>query len=167
MRVIGLALIAAALLLSACGQAQAPADAAATTGADAAQAETQPDEAAGPPPEIVAARQSYASNGCAEATPVMGPNFERTADFNGDGRLDYIFDTNEFRCAEFASPPFCGSGGCTVEVFLSTPTGYESVFNMQFGDAAVIAEANGATVLRDSATGSSYGMHADRFGALD
>jgi hypothetical protein len=38
-------------------------------------------------------------------------------DFNGDGGEDWIVDYKKLQCAGTANP-FCGSGGCTLQVFL-------------------------------------------------
>jgi hypothetical protein len=49
--------------------------------------------------------------------------YVKRADFNGDGRPDYVLDDAGLSCPGAASL-LCGSAGCGVAIHLSGPTGY-------------------------------------------
>ena len=67
---------------------------------------------------------------CREAggTPALLADYVRTADLNGDGREDYLVDFAGLNCAG-AESYFCGSAGCPVSVWASTPRGLESAWS--------------------------------------
>lgn len=76
------------------------------------------------PPPVMQARKE-AIETCVSGKVTFGPNYIQTADFNGDGELDYVLDEGGLGC-KGAGNPNCGSGGCSVEVYVSTPQGYRS-----------------------------------------
>jgi hypothetical protein len=93
----------------------------------------------------------------------LGGSYQQGADFNGDGRSDYVLDTFAFSCAG-AEPPFCGTGGCNVDVILSTRTGYQRPLHLRFHNAAVITNQGGRAVLHDGANGAAYVWNGTAFG---
>jgi hypothetical protein len=58
------------------------------------------------------------------------PAFETRIDFNKDGKDDYIIDYNGLSCDSrsggFINLGMCGSAGCPVAIFLSSPAGYRA-----------------------------------------
>ena len=66
-------------------------------------------------------RDNCRERGAAPASPRRG--FIRRIDFNRDGRMDFILDTSRFACVPFANFS-CGSAGCRIDVFVSTPRGH-------------------------------------------
>lgn len=53
-------------------------------------------------------------------------NFETVRDINGDGRPDYLLDLSALRCQRRNFPSIsdhCGTGGCTLRIYVSTATG--------------------------------------------
>lgn len=76
------------------------------------------------PREVEAGRREAASLCTGRVTFAAG--YIQTADFNGDGRPDYLVNDEKVVCP--GSPPlFCGSGGCSTRLFLSTPSGYRTL----------------------------------------
>ncbi len=67
---------------------------------------------------------------CREAggAPSLLADYARTADLNGDGAEDYLIDFVGLNCAG-AESYFCGSAGCPVSVWASTPAGLESAWS--------------------------------------
>ncbi len=76
------------------------------------------------PPAVERMRQEVMRD-CRSAggRPNLRPEFQSTADLNGDGRPDYILDLSGLDCTG-AESFFCGSAGCPVTIFLSTGGGY-------------------------------------------
>lgn len=54
--------------------------------------------------------------------PGASPGLVSTLDLNGDGRMDYVIYTGAFDC-EGAASLFVGTGGGSVEIFLSAADG--------------------------------------------
>lgn len=78
------------------------------------------------PPEVEAARREAVAACPGRATLKAG--FIQSADFNGDGRPDFLVDEGRIECS--GSPPlFCGSGGCSWALYLSGPGGYRKVLD--------------------------------------
>ena len=77
------------------------------------------------PPAAVARGAAEAQADCrgAGGRPSLMQNFETQADLNGDGQPDYLHDLSRLDCAGAASF-FCGSAGCPLIVYLSSPGGY-------------------------------------------
>jgi hypothetical protein len=84
----------------------------------------------------------------------------RLGDFNADGQQDFVLDYAGFQCTTAASL-FCGSAGCSVEVFMSQPDGghtrtgagnFEEFAIVRVGDHDVIEFAeHGSEVGADAA----------------
>jgi hypothetical protein len=62
--------------------------------------------------------------------PVRRNGFETARDLNNDGQPDYVIDYGAFGCegGQTGGSPFCGSGGCNIAVYFSTPAGYRQVY---------------------------------------
>lgn len=71
-------------------------------------------------PPIVQQAIAQARQECASNVQLL-PGFISEKDINGDGRNDYILEYEKFHCG--GGPTFCGSGGCTTQVFASRPDG--------------------------------------------
>jgi hypothetical protein len=85
------------------------------------------------------------------------PGFQRTADFNGDGRPDYLLDYSQSACVGgIATNPFCGSAGCTLDILMSSEAGYRQAFGDNVRGWS-LAEAGGRSVLVLSMHGSACG----------
>jgi len=84
-------------------------------------------------PEVIrhATAESFAACRDAGGRPELTPDYQIEADLNGDGQPDYIIDLAGLNCVGAASF-FCGSAGCPVSAYLSTPDGYRPV---HFGHA--------------------------------
>jgi hypothetical protein len=86
-------------------------------------------------PEIEAAMGSFRKS-CIE---IGGTEFKTstgfivTADFNGDGRKDYLLDTANAECVGLASA-YCGTGGCGVMIFVSDKGRYITAFDDMMRD---------------------------------
>jgi hypothetical protein len=66
---------------------------------------------------------------CRPEKVVLGRGFVSQRDVNGDGTPDFILDYGAFQCGDRAAF-YCGSGGCTTKVFVSTGrNGYAKVFD--------------------------------------
>src|SRR4051812_38241380 len=59
---------------------------------------------------------------CAPEKSELSRGFIAPRDINGDGVIDYVLDYGKFSCGGLLSS-FCGSGGCTMQVFASLPSG--------------------------------------------
>jgi hypothetical protein len=79
----------------------------------------------GPVAEAVKERQEFCTG---EGGRLAAPEKAiRRLDLDGDGRDDFILDDGRLTCSKGA-PGWCGSGGCSMEVFLSgTKDGLKSV----------------------------------------
>ena len=72
-------------------------------------------------PSEVRASMAEARKTCDEPSKFES-GFVTRRDVNGDGVPDYILDLGKFTCGDNSSY-FCGSGGCSVEVFASLANG--------------------------------------------
>ncbi len=85
------------------------------------------------------------------------PGFQRTADFNGDGQPDYLLDYSQSECVGgIMTNPFCGSAGCTLDILISSGTGYRRAFGDNVRDWS-LAKAGGKSILILSFHGSACG----------
>ncbi|HEX8166586.1 MAG TPA: hypothetical protein VF601_12460 [Beijerinckiaceae bacterium] len=74
----------------------------------------------GPVAEAVKEREAFcAGEGGRLADPAKAI---RRLDLDGDGQDDFILDDGRLRCSK-GLPGWCGSGGCSMEVFLSGAKG--------------------------------------------
>lgn len=78
-------------------------------------------------PAPIASTNAESFQACREAggTPSLKPGYETRVDLNGDGTEDYILDFQHFECAN-AWSYFCGSAGCPLAVFISSPGGFRN-----------------------------------------
>ena len=76
-------------------------------------------------PSIVQSAIKKTRHGCKTSSPSYA--FVVENDVNGDGRKDYILDYEKFQCDGKQS--FCGSAGCTRQVFVSRNDTYLQVLN--------------------------------------
>lgn len=76
-------------------------------------------------PPQVAAGQREVEQDCrgAGGRPSLMDGFRTELDLNGDGRPDYVHDLSHLNC-EGAASFFCGSAGCPLVVYYSTPGGW-------------------------------------------
>lgn len=73
---------------------------------------------------------------CAPEKVSLDRGFETRRDINGDGVPDIILDYGAFRCGDSVSF-FCGTAGCTQQVFASLPGGgYVKVLDDNVRDIA-------------------------------
>ncbi|EYD75455.1 phosphate acetyltransferase [Rubellimicrobium mesophilum DSM 19309] len=70
-----------------------------------------------PAGDAIAANEAF----CTDGTPAVGPGFLRQEDVDGDGLNDAILDFGALTCGE--SHDYCGSGGCTQEIWLADRDG--------------------------------------------
>lgn len=75
-----------------------------------------------------------------------GGPYVRTADFNSDGRPDYLLDLHGIRCSS-AATLFCAALGCDYTLFASQPNGGYGNAGGFIGEAELIVEG-GRPVLR-------------------
>lgn len=79
-------------------------------------------------PPVVAKARAQAVADCRPGKAVFRLGYIQTADFNGDGKPDYLVDDGKLECEkqgpEMPSQPSCGTHGCSIEVYLSTGAGY-------------------------------------------
>ncbi len=75
----------------------------------------------GLPPDVSAAVEEIARNSNVQPEQlIQRAGFVQLADMNADGRTDYMIDTSVT-----GSGFWCNGAACTVQVFASTPTGYQ------------------------------------------
>lgn len=75
----------------------------------------------GLPPEVASAVDEISRNSGVEGQQlIQRAGFIQLADMNNDGRTDYMIDTSKT-----GSGFWCNGPACTVEVFASTPQGYQ------------------------------------------
>lgn len=67
-----------------------------------------------------------------------------TADFDADGRPDYLVDTTRLQC-DGAATAYCGNSGCQVDIALSRQD-YRTPVSLQGGQPTVTLGADGAMV---------------------
>jgi hypothetical protein len=71
----------------------------------------------------------------------ISPAAIKTADFNGDGKRDYIIDYNELCTA------FCGSAGCTYDIWVSQGDTWVKAFSENIRSIERTVTRRGKTVL--------------------
>jgi hypothetical protein len=100
-------------------------------------------------PDVVRKAVDSAANECRESGGKPGTNAMATvADLDGNGGEDWILDYAKMQCSGIV-PPFCGSGGCTLQIFLwQSGSEWELVFdqNVQAWSRAKIGGKPGLKV---------------------
>jgi hypothetical protein len=94
---------------------------------------------ADPAQAAIADNESFCADGAAE----VGPEFRQDLDLDGDGRDDLILDYLGLICD--GSRAFCGTGGCSMEVWLGQPDG---TYRLLVDDQFVEIEPTGPGLLR-------------------
>jgi hypothetical protein len=85
----------------------------------------------------------------------------RRLDLDGDGRDDFILDDGRLTCSKGA-PGWCGSGGCSMEVFLSgAKGGLRSVLTELGGGYSVKKSGRGYRVIFRTRGGAATYRFAD------
>lgn len=145
--------IATMLALSACGgtgEASAGADAATEASAQAplfSTASLEDLRAAGG--ASLNETLGFLREECGSAAVGFEDGSIQTADFNGDGRPDFLLDMTGFTCGgENRASGWCGSGGCSFDIFVSTGNDFhqDSYLGMdpeivQVGDRLAVSAA--------------------------
>jgi hypothetical protein len=99
------------------------------------------------PPAVEAIIAGYADQ-CRQLGGKLQPGADRpkvmTADFDGDGKPDYLLDPENMRCSA-AATAFCGNGGCQISIALSSD-GYRTPVSVLGGAPKIVKEAGGTNV---------------------
>lgn len=98
-------------------------------------------------PREVQALEREIRESCSGAPGRLRTGAVQSADFNGDGRPDYVVYFGAVDCPG-GTPGFCGSGGCRTEVLLSTPSGYREGMESGLGGPPQIVRGSGLPILR-------------------
>lgn len=107
-------------------------------------------------PGVAQAALAEQKAACAPEKASLDKGFERRRDVNGDGVPDVILDYGRFRCGDSASF-FCGTAGCTQQVFASLPGGgYAKVLDDNVRDLA-FRTINGRPAMVLASHGSGCG----------
>ena len=109
-------------------------------------------------PDIVLAEVRKAEQQCREmdGRPHKGPNFLRVQDLNGDGGEDWVLDFAKMDCAG-APHPFCGSGGCSLQIYFWAGGGRWSLVLDELVQAYRFTGSGTARRLRVKLGGSACG----------
>jgi hypothetical protein len=88
----------------------------------------------------------------------------RAVDLTGDGRQDFIVSLEDTKCSTFESI-FCGTGGCTLDIYVALPDGsYRSVFsNVVRGYKILAAKGKGPRTIRFD----MHGGYCNTYGAAE
>lgn len=115
--------------------------------------------AAAPLPPAVQAEINGEMKECSTHNAKFKKGFLTRKDINGDGKEDYILDFGQFLCGSPYSS-YCGSGGCSTSVYVSTANGYMRVLNdtvhsVEFktigGRPAMLLQVHGSACGREGA----------------
>jgi hypothetical protein len=94
----------------------------------------------------------------------VGPGYVSRADFNRDGMPDYILDNSKLGCSASASM-FCGSHGCSRDIYVSRGNAFYPVAGIVVDSAKVVTRA-GKTLLHvnenDGAGGKYWGWNGSK-----
>lgn len=151
-RPLAYALILASVLM-ACNE-NATSQAQAATAQDPARAAASPARVtllAKAPGPVTDYHQSVYVDECQAAggtLTVREPGYVKSADFNGDGRPDYVLDGNNLDCSVGASF-VCGNGNCPFDVLVSQGAGF--VEGGTTGHAARVVRVEGRDLLEVTA----------------
>jgi hypothetical protein len=100
-----------------------------------------------PVPKEVLARVNEHAGMCKaqRGTISGGENYIRHADFNGDGKTDYLVVSGALRCS--TASLYCGQLGCPVTAYVSQPNGsYKASLNLTALEAEV-SQVNGRDIV--------------------
>jgi hypothetical protein len=88
----------------------------------------------------------------------FAPDTVRKVDLNGDGKDDYIVSFADTRC-EGALGVYCGTGGCTIDIWVTLPNGRQRmVFSDRVRDYEILP-GEGARTVRFDMHGSFCGTY--------
>lgn len=123
-----------------------------------AVAQTQGSVAA-PPPELRQIFESALAECRAEGGRFVADpgGFYEIADFNGDGRDDYLVSPSALYCSAFGYSQHCGSAGCTQIVLISEGNRLRQVFANNIQAHALVTLPNGRQGLATGMHGSACG----------
>lgn len=107
-----------------------------------------------PPPVQAELRDTVES--CKPQKPTFPKGFLTRKDVNGDGIPDFILNYSGVACGNNSSA-FCGSHGCSVQIFASLPNGsFAKVLDMLAFDVAV-RHVHGRPAIAVTAVGCGKG----------
>jgi hypothetical protein len=119
-----------------------------------------------PPAPVKAAldeRRAYCAN---EKKPFkLGRDAIRKLDLSGEGHVDYILDDSAVSCGDAFA--WCGSGGCSVAIFMQTANGYMKVFDDLAGSLKITRKGNGYMVVMPQRGGAGARLVFDNGCAVD
>lgn len=84
-------------------------------------------------------------------------SFAQTADFNGDGRPDYIVQMAELVCPALGYSEYCGSAGCLISILVSTGDRLREVTSGNYQAYAITAPVDGRQGIAIAAHGTYCG----------
>lgn len=97
-------------------------------------------------PEVIARSVAKQVKSCKGDISVL-PQSLFSVDLNGDGRLDYVVNFENFDC-ETVPSPYCGTGGCLHEIWLSDNAGWRLALSPHANMIAGIDMIDGRPSLR-------------------
>jgi hypothetical protein len=92
-------------------------------------------------PDVIRDDQASSLKECDPPLTSVPAEAISTADFNGDGKPDYIIDYNNVCTA------FCGSAGCTYDIYVSQGDTWTKAFSENIRAIQKRVTRNGKTVL--------------------
>jgi hypothetical protein len=107
----------------------------------------------GAPPEITQSAKAYLEE-CESygSAPSPTDRYIAAVDLNDDGAPDYLIDTNEMN-----APCFCGSGGCTIEAWVSDAGGHKLAYQSNVRGWQVVPKESFPPMLLVDLHGSACG----------
>jgi hypothetical protein len=97
-------------------------------------------------PAVIAQSVAKQVKSCKGDTSAL-PHSLFSVDLNGDGRLDYVVNFENFDC-ETVPSPYCGTGGCLHEIWLSDSAGWRLALSPHANMIAGIDMIDGRPSLR-------------------
>ena len=70
-----------------------------------------------------ATAEAFAACRALGGRPEIKAGYQTNYEINHDGKPDVILDFAKFDCVDGGPPQYCGSGGCTLRIFVSGPQG--------------------------------------------
>lgn len=100
--------------------------------------------------------RSYVEERAAQCAATGGSliigDYATEAEFNGDGRPDYIVNEGGLYCPREGHSAYCGSAGCGLRILVSTAQGLRTVYQVSLQGYVL-------TRLADGRQGIAYGAH--------